>query len=48
MQIYVVYLDTDTTKMNAEVIELVATSGDLLDQEIHRILNATWLRCLGL
>lgn len=41
MKIYAVYLDTDTTKMNAEVIELAATSGDALDQEIHRILNAT-------
>lgn len=41
MQIYTVYLDTDTTKMNAEVIELVADSGDALDQEIYQILKST-------
>lgn len=41
MQIYTVYLDTDSTKMNAEVIELIATNSDELDQEIHQILNTT-------
>lgn len=41
MQIYTVYLDTDTTKMNAEVMDLATANGDELDQEIHRILNAT-------
>ena len=41
MQIYTVYLDTDTTKMNAEVIDLAAANGEELDREIHRILNAT-------
>lgn len=41
MQIYSVYLDINTTKMNAEVIKLGVSTGEELDQEIHCILNAT-------
>lgn len=40
MKVYTVYLDTDTTKMNAEVIEITAESGEMLEQEIHCILKA--------
>lgn len=41
MQIYTVYLDTNTTKMNAEVIDLAAANSDELNREICRVLNAT-------
>ena len=41
MKVYTVYLDTDKTKMNAEVIEIATANGEALDREIHRILNAT-------
>lgn len=41
MQMYAVYFDTETMKMNAEVITLIADNNDVLDNEIHRNLDAT-------
>lgn len=41
MQIYTVYFDTNTMKMNAEVIKLVANDADKLNFEINKTLNST-------
>ena len=41
MQIYTVYFDTNTMKMNAEVIQLAADGSDELDSEINKILNSS-------
>lgn len=38
---YAVYFDTETMKMNAEVLTLLADTNDDFDKEIHRILDAT-------